>query len=233
MRRTPGVSTRTVVKDYIMRKLGAPVIKVELHESQLDVCYDSALELYSQYCPPDEALVAFTTQSYVNGYDVPEEYLGVREVFYNPHLSDFFLNEFFNEYFIDDWARLVHMTDYWIQTMYNEMYIRTLGREGTWEMIGNKLYLFPTPVKSQKVIAKVQFMAEDEDIRYIDWIRDYALAEAKEILGRIRSKYQSMPGPRGDLTLDGDRLLTESESMKEKLREELLQLAEPVGFITG
>ena len=49
------------------------------------------------------------------------------------------------------------------------------------------------------------------------WIRKYTLALAKEMLGSIRGKYQSMPIPGSDTTLDYSRLLTEAAAEKEAL----------------
>jgi hypothetical protein len=60
-----------------------------------------------------------------------------------------------------------------------------------------------------------------------NWIRKYALALAKEMLGSVRGKYQSMPIPGAETTLDYNRLLTEASSEKEslitQLREDLLE----------
>jgi hypothetical protein len=59
------------------------------------------------------------------------------------------------------------------------------------------------------------------------WIRKYALALAKEMLGSIRGKYQSMPIPGSETTLDYNRLLSEAAAEKEaliaQLREDLLE----------
>ena len=53
------------------------------------------------------------------------------------------------------------------------------------------------------------------------WIRRYALALAKEMLGSVRGKYQSIPIPGADTTLDFSRLLSEASSEKTVLIEEL------------
>jgi hypothetical protein len=53
------------------------------------------------------------------------------------------------------------------------------------------------------------------------WIRRYALALAKEMLGSIRGKYQSIPIPGADTTLDYNRLLNEAAAEKAALIEEL------------
>ena len=49
------------------------------------------------------------------------------------------------------------------------------------------------------------------------WIRKYTLALAKEMLGSIRGKYQTLPIPGADTTLDYSRLLSEAAAEKEAL----------------
>lgn len=49
------------------------------------------------------------------------------------------------------------------------------------------------------------------------WIRQYTLALCKELLGLIRSKFQTIPIPNADLQLNGENLLTQGRDDKEKL----------------
>ena len=58
------------------------------------------------------------------------------------------------------------------------------------------------------------------------WIRKYCLALAKEMLGSIRGKYQTVPIPGSDTTLDYTRLLGEAAAEKTALIEELKALLE-------
>lgn len=53
------------------------------------------------------------------------------------------------------------------------------------------------------------------------WIRQMTLALCKEVLGRIRSKFQTIPIPGRELQLDGDKLLTESREDVKALKEQL------------
>ncbi len=57
------------------------------------------------------------------------------------------------------------------------------------------------------------------------WIRKYALALSKEMLGSVRGKYQAVPIPGSETTLDYSRLLSEAQTEKaaliEQLREDL------------
>ena len=58
------------------------------------------------------------------------------------------------------------------------------------------------------------------------WIRRYALALAKEMLGSVRGKYQSVPIPGDTTTLDYSRLLSEASAEKTTLIEELKTVLE-------
>ena len=53
------------------------------------------------------------------------------------------------------------------------------------------------------------------------WIRKFTLALAKEMLGSVRGKYQSVPIPGDETTLDYGRLLSEAADEKAELKEEL------------
>ena len=58
------------------------------------------------------------------------------------------------------------------------------------------------------------------------WIRKYTLALAKEMLGGVRGKYQSLPIPGDTTTLDFGRLLGEAAAEKSSLIEELNKILE-------
>ena len=60
------------------------------------------------------------------------------------------------------------------------------------------------------------------------WIRKFALALSKELLGIIRSKYASMPLPNGEVTLDGEALKSEGREEKIQLLEELKEFLDSV-----
>jgi len=58
------------------------------------------------------------------------------------------------------------------------------------------------------------------------WIRQYTLALAKELLGITRSKFDTIPIPNADLKLDGQQLKTEAREDKEKLATSLKEFLE-------
>ncbi len=66
------------------------------------------------------------------------------------------------------------------------------------------------------------------------WIRKYALALVKELLGAIREKYSNIPIPGSEISLDGAALRSEAQTEKEalmtQLRETLEELSRKVQF---
>ena len=60
------------------------------------------------------------------------------------------------------------------------------------------------------------------------WIRRYTLALSKELLGIIRSKYQTMPIPNGEVTMDGEGLKAEGREEKQLLLDELKEFLDSV-----
>jgi len=62
------------------------------------------------------------------------------------------------------------------------------------------------------------------------WIREYTLALCKVLLGRIRAKMSTIPIPGGDLTLDGESLLTEGQADRERLETELNEILEALTY---
>ena len=58
------------------------------------------------------------------------------------------------------------------------------------------------------------------------WVRKFSLASSKEILGRIRGKYTSVPVPNAEISLDAPSLIEEARSEKEELRASLRELLE-------
>jgi hypothetical protein len=62
------------------------------------------------------------------------------------------------------------------------------------------------------------------------WVRQYTLALAKELLGMIRSKFSSVPIPGGDLQLDGSDLKSSAKEEKEKLKTDLREMLDSMTY---
>lgn len=123
----------------------------------------------------------------------------------------------------------------------------------SFELVNNKLSIFPNPTSNYKLHFK--YLVKDDrnntaqgtstgvvsdfsnapydnmEFKFINdvgkqWIKKYALALCKELLGSIRSKYASLPIPNAETTLDGDTLRNEAVAEKEFLMTQLREMLE-------
>jgi hypothetical protein len=62
------------------------------------------------------------------------------------------------------------------------------------------------------------------------WIRQYTLALCKELLGLIRGKMKSIPIPGGDLSLNGDDLVSQGRDDKKELVTQLKEMLESMTY---
>ena len=62
------------------------------------------------------------------------------------------------------------------------------------------------------------------------WIRRYALATSKEILGQIRGKLSAIPIPGNNVTLNASELLSQSKEEKAALKEELNKILDELTY---
>ena len=63
------------------------------------------------------------------------------------------------------------------------------------------------------------------------WIRRYALALTKEILGQIRGKLSTIPIPGGNVTLNASDLLSQAKEEKTALKEELNKVLDELTYV--
>ena len=120
------------------------------------------------------------------------------------------------------------------------MYINTakrlIGADLDWSQDDRKLYIYPGNKDSGTAVIFFktnQFTIEQLGERDHDMLKRYALATAKQDLGRIRSKYDNYPTAQGSVNLDGSTLLEEARVEIEALEEEIALSGFPMGFMMG
>ena len=130
----------------------------------------------------------------------------------------------------------------------------------TFNIVDNKLEIFPVPTGTGMSRVYFEYMSRDEfehdsqtvqadslsdysDIPYNfiqysninevgkQWIRKYTLALTKELLGAIREKYNSIPIPDGEVSLDGGALRAEAQVEKDALITQLRENLEEMSRI--
>ena len=63
------------------------------------------------------------------------------------------------------------------------------------------------------------------------WIRRYALALVKEVLGQVRGKFATIPIPGESVTLNASDLLSQAKEEQERLREELKTTLDELTYV--
>jgi hypothetical protein len=118
----------------------------------------------------------------------------------------------------------------------------------TFNIVNNKIQIFPIPTSNYELwfeyMVKKDFrenntiitpnvVSDYSNIGYNfaqysrindvgkQWIRKYTLALAKEMLGAIREKYNTVPIPGSEVSLDGAALRAEAQTEKDQLIEQL------------
>ena len=123
----------------------------------------------------------------------------------------------------------------------------------TFELVNNKLKLFPIPQTDGKLFFEYYKNTDKEAVNFNNsvnlittvsevpyenptythinsvgrqWIFQYTLALAKELLGYIRGKYATVPVPGAEATLNQADLLTDARNEKDKLLLNLREMLE-------
>ena len=123
----------------------------------------------------------------------------------------------------------------------------------SFELVNNKLKIFPIPAQNGSLIFEYYKLEDKSAINYNNntglisnvaevpyenpnythinsvgrqWIFKYTLALAKENLGYIRGKYQTVPVPGAEATLNQSDLLTDARAEKEALLTNLREMLE-------
>jgi len=231
------------IRDFILARLGHPLVRVELTDFQIKTAIDEAVSHMSHHAPLwTRQIAAFETTAGQNLYELPSFMMhNLSYVVYKKSLLsiaaqsgtlefDFFIKYFQDNHLLNDFS----VGEFLLLQQNLEQIRKVLSQEGSWDVINNKyLQLYPVPVnESQTVI--IEYRALDTNTihpAYRNWIQRYALAVGKEILGQTRGKYAVLPGPGGGSQLNGDKLSEQAYKEKELLMEELMtEIEEPPVF---
>jgi hypothetical protein len=230
------------IKDFVLARLGHPVVRVELTPFQIKTCIDEASTKMSYHAPFwTRQFAAFQAQTNVGRYYLPSTIAdNLNYVVYKKSLlaTNYPAESFESDAFISFFAgyqrqEYLNMGDFYLLQQHLEQLRKILSSEGTWDLInGNILQLYPTPASNMEVV--LEYRALDSATiapAYRNWIQKYTLAIAKMTLGEIRSKYRSLPSPGGGAILNGPELKKEGAEERDKLDEQLLsEFEEPPVF---
>jgi hypothetical protein len=229
--------------NWMLRRLGAPLLKVELTQCHFEDNISDAKHWFSSKKGVKKQMIMRTVPGQVEypladdvdtvldvAFSVPP--MDISTVFYPFAMQGESIP--YNAFMAPGSGGLY--SSYTQTLMYVESAKRVLGAEPDWRQEGRKLYLFPVPKNDNGVWVDYKanvFTIEQLNERDHDLVKRYALAKAKADLAEIRGKYDSYPGAQGSTTLNSAILRESALAEIEKLEEEIILSGYPLGFTTG
>ena len=129
------------------------------------------------------------------------------------------------------------LATYNLFSQYQEMVGRMFGSfiEFKWNSVTKVLTLLQRPrAEETLMLFAYNYRPENQlltDYKSREWIKSYTLANCKYMLGEARSKFNTVAGPQGGTTLNGDTLKAEAQAEMDRLDAELAtQMAGGVGY---
>jgi len=240
-------TNRTEFAEYCLRKLGKPVIRINVAPEQIEDRIDEALETWQEkhFDATEEQWVHYTiTQEDIdNGYiEVPDDILSVVDILPTGLITG---GRSSSDMFNYQYQIMINQLSPWQPFDRLDYFMKMTDIEETRQMIDvdprfkfvrhqNKIKLYHSPVyEGYNLVMRVFRLIDEEDIWNDKWLKEYATALIKRQWAENTSKFQNIQ-LLGGVTIDGQRLMQESLQEIEQLEQTLQETyQEPVGFFMG
>jgi hypothetical protein len=219
--------------------LGDGMVDVELDPIHYETALNRTLSRFRQRSPNavEESYSFLTLEKDKNDYILPTEIINVQSVFRRTLGSrtgggtgtnfEPFNLAYTNTYLLNS-TMLGGIATYFMFASYQEMVGKMFGSyiEFQWIPTSRTLRILQRPfTEGESIMLRCQNYRPDytliNDIYAGQWIKDYALANCKIILGEARSKFANIAGPGGAGGLNGTDLKSAGKEEMEKLDKEL------------
>lgn len=230
-------TTRAEFKEWCLRKLGKPVIEINVDQDQVDDRVDEALSYYWDYHFDGAERIFFkhqvTSNNITDGYiSVPENIIGVINLFdIGDALST---NNLFNIRYQFALNEIYDLSNYNLSNYYLAMqHIQFLeellvGKQPLrYNRHVNKLYIDMDWAKvdvGDYIIAEAYQVVDPNvyaDVWKDRWLQNYATAKIKYQWGSNLTKFEGMQLP-GGVTFNGERILSDAQEEIRRLEDEMI-----------
>lgn len=233
--------------------LGGGKVQVELSPDHFDLAVDLALARYRQRSSHavDEKLSFLELQEHQVEYVLPNEVIEVKKLYRrgptgttsgSGQYFDPFGAAFVNQMGLGLTPSAGGLLTFDLYSGYKELVGRMFGEHINfiWNPASHTLNII-RDIRSPETVLMHFYTQRPEEILFDDpyarpWLFDYTVARSKIMLGEIRGKFQSIVGPQGGTTLNGDALKAEGLAEIERLENELINLIDQdigYGFTIG
>lgn len=239
-------TTRQEFKDWVLRKLGAPVIDINVSDEQIDDRIDEAVDYWRDYHYNGSQLVylkhQITQENKDNGYiDLPAGLLGISGIF-NMQSSISTGSGIFNVQYQFVLNNLEDITGYNITNYYMSMSHLEFLQE---MLVGkpmvrynkhvNRLYLDTDPgllVVGEYIIIEAYDVIDPStyaDVWGDRWLQNYATCLVKEQWGSNLTKFTGMQLV-GGVSFNGEQILSDAKEERRLMEEEAVQSLQPLSY---
>jgi hypothetical protein len=240
---------RQEIYSFAKDMLGGGMVEVELDPNHYETALTRALGRYRQRSDNsvEESYLFLTTVLDQNSYTLPNEVMEIRQIFRRSVGSrsgggdggtvfEPFNLAYTNTYLLAS-SNMGGLATYNLFSQYQEMVGRMFGSfiEFKWNSVTKVLTLLQRPrAEETLMLFAYNYRPENQlltDYKSREWIKSYTLANCKYMLGEARSKFNTVAGPQGGTTLNGDTLKAEAQAEMDRLDAELAtQMAGGVGY---
>ena len=227
------------VFDYVFNSLGGGMVDVELDPAHYETAVKDALDRFRQRSDNavEESYIFLPLVQDQNDYTLADEIIEVRQIFRRSigsrsgggdggTLFEPFNLAYTNTYLLAS-SNMGGVATYNMFSQFQELVGRMFGSfiEFKWNTTTKKLTILQRPRQGEEVLMYVYMYRPDTELfkDYLakKWIKDYTLAKCKFMLGEARSKFNTIAGPQGGTTLNGDALKQEALAEMERLDAEV------------
>lgn len=220
-------------KEEVYLTLGDSLVEVELTDADIALAFRRARRTFQQYGPDnyDKGYFCFETQTDQTLYPIPKDIHTVIKIIKPSsamwNVDDPLSMAAYNKLFPNGKHRTTTGGDWLsLELMGQQLEIWQRYMSYDVDFIHNKhkstLKLLQVPRGKQIYILEVYRTLEDEQYMDMIWIQNWAIAEAKKVLGSAYRKFSGLPGPDGSsVSLSGDQLIQEARDEMQSLREDI------------
>ena len=242
------------VVDYIRTMLGDGMVDVELDPKHYNIAIERALLRYRSRSQNsvEESFGFLTLKTDVNDYILAPEVMQVRQVFRRSigsrtgggdggTLFEPFNLAYTNTYLLAS-TNMGGIATYYMFASYQKEVGKMFGSyiNFDWNPTSKRLRITQRPRGEEHVLLWMYNQKPDfilfQDTWAGIWLRDYALASCKIMLGEAREKFQTIASPQGGTSLNGTALKAEGKAELEQLELELINNKDnqqPLTFVIG
>jgi hypothetical protein len=239
-------ASREEFKDYILRKIGAPVIQINVSDEQVEDRVDEAISFWRDYHYNGSQLIylkhVLTEEDVERGYvKLPERLLGISKIF-DIDTSISTGTGIFNVQYQFVLNNLTDITGYSIQNYWMTMSHLEFLQE--W-LVGrplirynkhvNKLYIDAGKASlragSYIIIEAYDIIDPDEysDVWADRWLQNYASVLVREQWGLNLTKFSNMQLV-GGVSFNGEQILADARQERQTMEEDAIRSLQPLTY---